>query len=64
MRVQLSLSLHFYVLYLLLNRFDGNDAFWRSSMLVKQSSSFLGNTDLSRSVSDKIIVRLTTEFMD
>ena len=37
--VQLSLSLHFYLLYLLLNSCDGNDAFWRNSMLVKQSSS-------------------------
>ena len=42
MRIQLSLSLHFYlhVLYLLLNSWDGNDAFWRHSMLVKQFSSF------------------------
>ena len=38
--VQLSLSLHFYVLYLLLNSCDGNDALWRHSMLMKQSSSF------------------------
>jgi len=26
-RIQLSLSLHFYLLYLLLNRWDENDAF-------------------------------------
>ena len=59
MHVQLSLSLHVYLLYLLLNSCDRNDAFWRSSMLVKQSSSFSrnlpGNTGLylSRSVSAK-----------
>ena len=47
MHDQLSLSLHFYLLYLLLNSCDGNDAFWRHSMLVKQSSSS------SRSVSGK-----------
>ena len=39
MRVQLSLSLH-YLFYLLLNSCDGNYAFSRHSMLVKQSSSF------------------------
>ena len=40
MHIQLSLSLHLYLLYFLLNSCDGNDAFWRHSMLVKQSSSF------------------------
>jgi len=30
----------FYILYLLLNTYDVNDAFWRHSMLVKPSSSF------------------------
>ena len=40
MRVQLSLSLHFYLLYLLLNGCNGTDAFWRHSVLVKQSSCF------------------------
>jgi len=39
MHIQLYLPLHFYLLYLLLNSSDGNDAFWRHSMLVKQSSS-------------------------
>jgi len=33
-------SHHFYLLYLLLNRCDGNDMFWRHSTLVKQSSFF------------------------
>ena len=42
MRVQFSLSVHFYLLYLLLNSCDGNDALdWRFSMLVKQSSSLI-----------------------
>jgi len=40
MFIQLFLSLHFYLLYLLLNSCDRNDAFWRHCMLVKQSSSF------------------------
>ena len=30
----------FYILYLLLNSCDGNEAFWRHSVLMKQSSSF------------------------
>jgi len=38
--IQLSLSLHFYLIYLLLNSHDENDAFWSHCMLVKQSSSF------------------------
>jgi len=57
MPVQLSLSLRFYLLYLLLNSCDGNDAFWGYSMLVKQSSSFSRkhrtSSHLSRSVSAK-----------
>ena len=40
MLIQLSFSLHFYLLCLLLNSCDGNEAFWRHSMLVKQSSFF------------------------
>ena len=39
MHIQLSLFFHFYVLYLLLNSCDGNDAFWRHSMLVKSPSA-------------------------
>ena len=34
------LTCSLYLLYLLLNSCGGNDAFWRHSMLVKQSSSF------------------------
>jgi len=60
--VQLSLSLHFYLLYLLLNSCDGNDAFWRSSMLVKQSSSFSRkHRTLSLRICVRQTVRLTTE---
>jgi len=40
MCAQLSLSLHFYLLYLLLNSCDGNDAFSCHCVFVKQSSSF------------------------
>jgi len=39
-RIQLFLSLHFYLLYLHLNSCDGNDGFWHHSMLVKQFNSF------------------------
>jgi len=39
MRIQLSLSFHLYLLYLLSNSCGGNDAFWRHSVLMKQSSS-------------------------
>jgi len=39
-RIQLSLSLHLYLPYLVLNSHDGNDAFSRHSMRVKQFSSF------------------------
>jgi len=55
MHIQLSLSLHFYLLYLILNSYDGNDAFWRHSMLMKQSTLSGGNTGfyLSTSVSSK-----------
>ena len=59
-RVQLSFCLYFYLLYLLLNSCDGNDAFWCQSLLVKQSSSFSRkhrNLSLPR-------VQLTTEFVD
>jgi len=38
--IQLSLSLHFYLLYLLLNSCGGNDAFWHKSVFLKESSSF------------------------
>jgi len=40
LHIQLSLSLHFYLLYLLLHSCNGNDAFWLRSMLVQQLSSF------------------------
>ena len=40
MLIQLSLCLHFYLLYLHLTSCDRNEAFWRHSMFVKQSSSF------------------------
>ena len=55
MHIQLSLSLHFYLLYLLLNSCDGNDAFWRHSVPVKSPALSAGNTGfyLSRSVSAK-----------
>jgi len=67
-RVQLSFCLYFYLLYLLyllLNSCDGNDAFWCQSLLVKQSSSFSrkhGNLSLQICVRQR--VRLTTEFVD
>ena len=70
MRIQFSLYLQFYLLYLLLNSCDGNDAFWRNSMLVKQSSSF---SRKHRTLSVQICVhqtvwltetRSTTEFGD
>ena len=51
--VQLFLSLHFYLLYLILNIGDKNDAFLHHSMLVKQFSSFIRKHYLSRSVSAK-----------
>jgi len=39
MHIQLFVA-SFYLLYLFLNSCDGNDAFWRHSVLVKQSSFF------------------------
>jgi len=53
MRVQLSLSFHYYLLYLLLNSCDRNDAFWHHYVLVKQSISLNTGLHLSRSVSAK-----------
>jgi len=38
MHIQLSLSLHFYLLYLLLNSCNRNNASWHQAMLVKWSS--------------------------
>jgi len=65
MHVQLSLSLHFYLLYLLLDSCDRNDAFWRHSMFVKQSSSFSRkHRTLSLQICVCQTVRLTTEFVD
>jgi len=65
MLVQLSLSLHFYLLYFLLNSCDRNDAFWRHSMLVKQSSSFsTEHRTLCLQIYVRQTVRLTTEFVD
>ena len=65
MYAQLSLSLYFYLLYLLLNSCDGNDAFWRSFMLVKQSSSFSRkHRTLSLQICVRQTVRLTTDFVD
>jgi len=65
MHVQLCLSLHLYLLHLLLNSCDGNDAFWRSSMIVKQSSSFRRkHRTLYLQICVRQTVRLTTEFVD
>ena len=65
MHVQLSLSLHFYLLYLRLNSGDGNGAFWRRSMLVKQSSFFSRkHRTLSLQICVRQTVRMTTEFGD
>jgi len=65
MRVQLSLSLHFYLLYLLLNSCDGNYTFWCHSMLMKQSSSFSRkHRTLSLQICVCQTVQLTTEFVD
>jgi len=54
MRIQLLLSLHYYLLYLLLNSCDRNNAFWCHSMLVN-SPIHSANTEfyLIRSVSTK-----------
>jgi len=63
MHVQLSLSLHFYLFYLLLNSCDGNDAFWR--LLVKQSSSFSRkHQTLCLQICIRQTVQLTTECVD
>jgi len=63
--VQLSLFLHFYLLYLLLNGCDRNDAFRRHSVLVKQSRSFSWkHRTLSLQIYVCQTVRLTTEFVD
>ena len=63
--VQLSLSRYFYLLYLLLNSCDRRDAFWRHSMLVKQSSSFSRkHRTLSLRICVWQTVRLTTEFVN
>ena len=65
MHVQFSLSLHFYLLYLLLNSCDGNYAFWLSSILVKQSSSFSRkHRTLSLQICVHQAVRLTTDFVE
>ena len=65
MRVQLSLSHHFYLLYLLLNSCNGNDTFWHHSVLLKQSSSFSRkHRTLSFQICVRQTVRLTTEFVD
>ena len=61
MHVQLCLSLHY---YLVLNSCDGNGAFWRHSMLVKESSSFSRkHWTLSLQICVRQTVRLTTEFV-
>jgi len=65
MHVQLSLSLHFYLLYLLLSSCGGDDAFWCHTMLMKQSSSFnRKHRTLSLQICVRQTVRLTTEFVD
>jgi len=62
---EMSLSLQFYLLYLLVNTFDENDAFWRHSVLVKQSISFGRKyLTLSLQICVRETVRLTTEFVD
>jgi len=58
-------SAHFYLLYLLLNSCGENYAFWRQSMLVKQSRSFSRkHRILSLHIYVHQTVRLTTEFVD
>ena len=65
MHVQLSLYLHFYLLYLLLLSCDENDAFWHHFLLVKLSSSFSRKRQiLSLQICVCQTVRLTTEFVD
>ena len=64
-RFQLSLYLHFYLLYLLINCCYGNDAFWCHSMLTKQSSCFSRKCrTLSIQICVHQTVRLTIEFVD
>jgi len=57
MHFQLSWSLHFYLIYLLLNSCDGNDAL-RHSMLTKQSTSFSRKNQI---LSVQICVRQTVQ---
>jgi len=65
MLVQLFLSLHVYLRYLLLNSCDGNNVFWHSSVPVKQYSSFSRkHRTLSLQICVRQTVRLTTEFVD
>ena len=66
LHVQLSLSLYFYLLYLLLDSCDGNDAFWCHSMLVTQLSSFSTKhrTSFVQQICVCQTVWLTTEFGD
>ena len=65
MRIQISLSPHFYLLHLLLNSCDGNNAFSSSSILVKQFNSFSWKYwTLSVIYCVRQAVRLTTEFLD
>jgi len=65
MHAQFFLYLHFYLLHLLWNSCDGNDRFWRHSMLVKQSSSFnRKHQTLYLHICVHQTVRLTTEFVD
>jgi len=44
--IQLSLYLHFYLLYFVVSSCNGNDAFWHHSVLVKKSSIFSRNIGL------------------
>ena len=63
--VQLSLSHHFYLLYSLLISCDGNDTFWRHSMVMKQSSFFSRkHRTLSLQICVRQTVRSTIEFVN
>ena len=65
MCVQLSLSLHFYLLYLLWNSCDVHDAFLRHSMLMRQSNLFSWkHQTLSCQIYVCQTVWLTTKFED
>jgi len=58
-------SVHFHLLYLFSNSCDGNDGFWRHSVLVKQSSSFSRkHWTLSLHICVCQTVQLSTEFVD